>query len=184
MAVVEVEAEALVAAAVGAAEGVRHDQHLVGPLHQVDPLPGPALPGPAPRARVRALVLAQAKGQVRDLDRVVASVQGGKKAQIYVDFGGRPSRARIVGADARNLLVGLHGGEMPLSWQSISPRRFASIAAKYAGADSGERMDLAALYAHAKRKEDAAEALRGITANDEATRTALAEIKKYIASGL
>ena len=55
----------------------------------------------------------------------------GKRALVYVDLLGRPTRARPIGADEEGVVVSASGMEARMEWTALSPRRFYGIARKY-----------------------------------------------------
>lgn len=62
--------------------------------------------------------------------RVIKTVQGGKRARVYVDIGMGKTRATTIGADASALKVQAQGATIPVPWRTISPKDFLGIAGR------------------------------------------------------
>jgi hypothetical protein len=65
---------------------------------------------------------------------------------VYVDIAGRPTRARLVGADAASASIEAMGNRVSIAWSVMSPRRLGGIAGKYA-ATSADRVAIASFLA-------------------------------------
>jgi len=66
-------------------------------------------------AKLRALIIEKAAAE---------------KPTIYIDFSGRPARAKLLGADADGVKVRVSGMEVPLAWKRLRPGRLYGMAAK------------------------------------------------------
>ena len=65
---------------------------------------------------------------------------------VYVDIAGRPTRARLVGADASAASIEAMGNRVSIAWSVMSPRRLGGIAGKYAATGS-DRVAIASFLA-------------------------------------
>jgi len=91
------------------------------------PVSKPAAPaGPTDEDRASAKT---AEAKLRKA--VIDGVAGGKKASIYIDFMGRTTRAKLLGADDAGVRVRASGMETVIKWDKLSPRRLYGIAKKY-----------------------------------------------------
>ena len=54
-----------------------------------------------------------------------------KKPTVYIDFAGRPTRAKLLSADDSGVKARASGMELSLKWRQIKPIRFYGIAAKF-----------------------------------------------------
>jgi len=62
---------------------------------------------------------------------VIEGAAAGRKARVYVDIAGKPTRARVTGADEEGLGVRARGLEVKVKWSGLSAKRFYGVARKY-----------------------------------------------------
>ena len=86
----------------------------------------PKAPGPTADEVAAAKALVPALRQA-----VIDGVRGGRRENVYIDFGGRPQRGKVIAADEEAVTIASQGTELPIPWPKLSPRRFYGIAAKY-----------------------------------------------------
>ena len=152
--------------------------------------PADAKPAPAvwPKAAAKnndkmkadreAVKAAAARASPAFRQKIIAGVRAGKRTAIYIDFGGRPTRGRLVSANEDGLVVSGSVGEIAVPWDSVNPARFAGIAAKYAGDDASARIQIAALYAAASRTEAARRIVDEVSGLDEKWRPLAEAIRR------
>ena len=90
--------------------------------------------GGEPPAPDRSRQILESTGRLRKLivDRLAARGARTERPFVYLDVRGRPTRVRVLGADAETVTVSAEGMEVRLAWERIPPARFASLAAKFA----------------------------------------------------
>ncbi len=66
-----------------------------------------------------------------ELKKLVIAGAAKKKPTVYVDFGGRAMRMKLIKADEAGGEFQMRGTAMPIRWRQVSPRRFYGIAAKF-----------------------------------------------------
>lgn len=111
--------------------------------------------------------------------RIIGGVGAGRNESVYIDLGGSAVRVKITGAAEQGLMVEFAAGSMPVPWNSLSGRRFAGIAAKYAEDNADNRIQTAALYAAAGDIEKSSEIIGATEGASEQWRT-LAESLKIL----
>jgi len=138
----------------------------------------PAGPAEKAVAAARAAVKKVAEDVTEELrKKIIAGVEGGQRARVYVDIAGAPTRGRLVGAGEKQITVRTSAGQMELPWRSVSRRRFAGIASKYAGEGPAERLQVAALYAASDEIEAAAKIVTALGEVDEKLRPLAEQIR-------
>ena len=92
-----------------------------------------------------------------ELKNVIVERAGRAKPTVFVEFGGRPLKAKLLSADADGLRLEASGNAIALSWRLLAPRRFYGIAAKLVSDTSPSHL-LLARYCAAMRLRDEARA--------------------------
>lgn len=68
-------------------------------------------------------------------DAVVRGAKEGKKARIFIEFGGASRRATVVSASEEGLGVSVGGARMPVPWAKLKPARIYYLSRAYLPAD-------------------------------------------------
>jgi len=110
--------------------------------------------GSAPLSAYRDCLAAAA-----ELKKMVIAEAPKKKPTVYIDFAGRPTRSKLVGADDGGGTFSSRGTSMPIKWRQISPSRFYGIARKLAPETPSGHLMLGRYAAAAGLVEEARESL-------------------------
>jgi len=62
---------------------------------------------------------------------IIKGVSEGRRARVYVDMAGRPTRSRVIGADDVAVKVSARGLEVMVKWSELTAERFYGIARRY-----------------------------------------------------
>ena len=101
------------------------DRKPTGPVTTASKAP-PKLEGPTPDQKAAA---EKRYGQLKK--SVIEGASAGRRARVYVDIAGRPTRARVIAADDGTVKVHAGGLEVRMKWSALSSKRFYGIARKY-----------------------------------------------------
>jgi len=82
--------------------------------------------GPSTEAKAAA-----AKAFARLKAEIIKGASEGRRARVYVDMAGKPTRARVLGAGGDGVNVSARGLEVTIKWSAFAPTRFYGIARKY-----------------------------------------------------
>ena len=78
-----------------------------------------------------------------------------RRPKIYIDFGGRTTRAKLISAHDAGITAQMMGSEMPVKWSQLSPARFYGIATRFSPDTPAGHLALARYCAAMGLKEKA-----------------------------
>jgi len=101
--------------------------------------------------------MAEGFADAAKLRKIIIDRHGERKPTVYVDFGGRAQRAKIVSADGEGISASLRGVSVPIPWAKLRPGRFWAMAAKFCDERSAPEQLALARYAAASGLKDETE---------------------------
>jgi len=101
--------------------------------------------------------MAEGFADAAKLRKIIIDRHGERKPTVYVDFGGRAQRAKIVSADGEGISASLRGVSVPIPWAKLRPGRFCAMAAKFCEERSAPEQLALARYAAASGLKDETE---------------------------